>query len=246
MNHELQTELEEQRAFKQKLEREKLTAGAVERARIEIEIERTEKRIRELERQLDARAEERARAEEEAQYREPAGGRERARRASQATATDEFAYDAYISFADVEPDASWVWETLIPRLEDAGLRVAVAEDVVGPGAARVVGVEQGVREARRTLIVLTENYVNNRWAQFDNILAQTLGWQEGLARLVPILLESVDPDHPPAWIPDRLSPNFVRPIDLSPQAIARGRGHPRRDPWRRLIETLQSPTPRLF
>ncbi|NOX63581.1 MAG: TIR domain-containing protein [Chloroflexi bacterium] len=242
----LRTELNEQKAFKQKLEREKLTAGAVERARIEIEIERADKRIRELEWALDALAEERERMQQKDKDKEKTPGGEITRKREKAARSNAHVYDVYISFAETEPDARWVWETLIPRLEAEGLQVAVAEDVVRPGVARVTGVEQGVREARRTLIVLTRHYIDNRWAQFDSILAQTLGWQEGAARVIPVLLESIDLDHPPAWIPHRLGPNFVRPIDLSPQAIARGRSNPRRDPWRRLVETLKSPLQPLF
>ncbi|HRW10893.1 MAG TPA: caspase family protein, partial [Caldilineaceae bacterium] len=46
-----------------------------------------------------------------------------------------FRYDAYISYVDRAPDAQWVWETLVPQLEAADLRVAVSGDVEEPGVA---------------------------------------------------------------------------------------------------------------
>ena len=59
----------------------------------------------------------------------------------------EYRYDAYVSYVDREPDATWVWETLVPRLEKAGLAVAVSGDVEQPGVARVVGVQRAVEQA---------------------------------------------------------------------------------------------------
>ena len=72
---------------------------------------------------------------------------------------DGFRYDAYISFADEEPDATWVWEQLVPLLEKAGLSLAISGDVEEPGVARVVNVERGIRQAKRTILVLSPAYL---------------------------------------------------------------------------------------
>jgi hypothetical protein len=56
-----------------------------------------------------------------------------------------FRYDAYISYVDKEPDASWVWNKLVPQLEGTGLRIAVSGDVEAAGVERVVGIERGIR-----------------------------------------------------------------------------------------------------
>jgi hypothetical protein len=103
--------------------------------------------------------------------------------------TQGFRYDAYISYVDREPDANWVWETLVPRLEQAGLRVAVSGDVEEPGVARVVNVERGITQAKRTIVVLSEAYLADHMADFENVLAQTLGIQEGQYRLLPVTIE---------------------------------------------------------
>ena len=142
-----------------------------------------------------------------------------------------FRYDAYISYVDREPDAGWVWDTLLPRLEEAGLRVAVSGDVEAPGVARVVNVERGIRGARRTVIVLSENYLADSMADFENVLAQTMGIQEGAYRLLPVQIEPLDPGR----LPTRLS--MLTTLNLA---------HPRRAAreFERLVRALQGPLPR--
>ena len=147
--------------------------------------------------------------------------------------TDEqgFRYDAYVSYVDEEPDSTWVWDTLLPRLEDAGLRVAVSGDVEEPGVARVVGIERGIRQAKRTVIVLSEAYLADHMADFENVLAQTMGIQEGEYRLLPVQMAPVDESR----LPLRLS--MLTTLDLA---------HPRRAgrEFDRLLRALQGPLPR--
>jgi hypothetical protein len=94
-----------------------------------------------------------------------------------------------------------VWATLAPQLEAAGLRIAVSGDVEEPGVARVVNVERGIRQSKRTVIVLSERYLVDTMAGFENVLAQTMGIQEGRHRLLPVQIESIDASH----LPVRLS-----------------------------------------
>lgn len=216
---------------------EYITAGAVERAAIQIKIEDTDARIRDLERQCDDLQEGMAALNQ-------AGGEGAPGAASPPRPpADSYAYDAYLSYAAVEPDLNWVWEELAPFLEANRLRFATSDEVTPPGVPRVVGVEQALKESRRVVVVLTPAYMAAKAVQFDNILAQVESWNQGLFRLLPILRESIDAENPPVWLPARLNPNFVRPIDLSPAAIARGQRIPRLDPWAKLVETLRGPLP---
>jgi hypothetical protein len=147
--------------------------------------------------------------------------------------TDEqgFRYDAYVSYVDREPDATWVWDTLVPRLDDAGLRVAVSGDVEEPGVARVVSIERGLEQSRRTVVVLSEVYLADHIADFENVLAQTMGIQEGTYRLLPVKIAPVDETQ----LPTRLS--MLTTLNLA---------HPRRAEreFGRLIRALQGPLPR--
>jgi hypothetical protein len=122
-------------------------------------------------------------------------------------ADGKFRYDAYVSYA--EPDREWVWTALVPPLEQAGLRVAVSDDVAEPGVARVVNAERGIRQSRRTIVVLSESYLGDRMADFENVLAQTMGVDEGRHRLLPVRAAPFDRER----LPTRLS--MLTAVDLT-------------------------------
>jgi hypothetical protein len=124
-----------------------------------------------------------------------------------AEADGEFHHDAYVSYAAA--DSAWVWETLVPSLERAGVRVAVSDDVAEPGVARVVNAERGIRRSQRTVVVLTEAYLTDRMGEFENVLAQTMSVDEGRHRLIPVKAAPYDP----ARLPTRLS--MLTAVDLS-------------------------------
>ncbi|MBV7329320.1 caspase family protein [Chloroflexi bacterium TSY] len=144
--------------------------------------------------------------------------------------TDDFRYDAYISYVDQGADATYVWDKLVPQLEKAGLRVAVSGDVEEPGVARVVNVERGIRLARRTVVALSPPYLADHMADFENTLAQTLGIQEGFYRLLPVIIEPLEE----AKLPTRIG--MLTRLDLThPQRAARN--------MERMLESLNSPLP---
>jgi hypothetical protein len=147
-------------------------------------------------------------------------------------AGDGYRYDAFISFADREPDATFVWNTLVPRLEAAGLKIAVAEDVEQGGVARVVSAERGLKQSKRTIIVLSDNYLADRMEEFRNSLAQGMGIEEGTYRLLPLKFGLLDEKR----IPERIK--FLVTRDLA---------HPRRaeSQFKRLIEDLQGELPKM-
>jgi hypothetical protein len=105
---------------------------------------------------------------------------------------EPYRYDVYVSYVDAEPDSTFVWERLLPRLEREGLRVAVSGDVELPGVARVVSIERGITRARRTVVVLSPNYLTDTVADFENTLAQTMGIQENRYRLLPVQIADID------------------------------------------------------
>ena len=146
-------------------------------------------------------------------------------------AGEGYRYDAYISYVDREPDITYVWDTMVPRLEQAGLKVAVSNDSADPGVARVVGVERGIRESKRTVVVLSEAYLADHMADFENVLGQTMGIQEGAYRLLPVKIAPLDEGR----LPVRLSQLVT--LDLT---------HPRRAEreFERLVRALQGPLPK--
>ncbi len=142
-----------------------------------------------------------------------------------------FRYDAYISYVDTNPDSSWVWDTLVPRLERDGLRVAVSGASGDPGVPVVVNAERGIQQAKRTLIVLSQAYLEDNMADFETVVAQSMGIQEGAYRLLPVKIGPIDE----ARRPTRLG--MLATLDLtSPPRAERELD--------RLTEALRGPLPR--
>ncbi len=142
----------------------------------------------------------------------------------------EFRYDAYISYVDQGGDADYVWDTLVPKLESAGLRIAVSGDSADPGVPRIVGGERAIRQAKRTVLVLSDDYLADSLADFENVLGQTMSIQEGSYRLLPLKIAPIATDR----LPVRLG--MLESLDLT---------NPRRADrsYDRLIRALQGPLP---
>ena len=100
-----------------------------------------------------------------------------------------------------------------------------------PGIARVVNIERGIRQAKRTVVVLSNAYLADNMADFENVLVQTMGIQEGSYRLLPVKCAAFDESQ----LPTRLS--MLTTLDLT---------HPRRAEreFSRLVQALQGPLPR--
>jgi hypothetical protein len=146
-------------------------------------------------------------------------------------AADGYRYDVYISYVDREPDSAWVWDTLVPRLEAAGLRMAVAHDLEEPGVARVFSVERGITQARRVIAVLSDAYLADHDAEFATILGQTAGITGGTYRLLPVQIA-------PLGTPPSLRLSALVTLDFT---------HPGRADrtFARLVQALHSPLPRM-
>ncbi len=99
--------------------------------------------------------------------------------------TEHFAYDVFISYSHRDED--WVTRTLLPRLEAAGLRVCVDFRDFEIGAPSVTEMERAVVTSRKTLLVLTPNYLASAWTEFESVMLQTLDPANRQRRLIGLL-----------------------------------------------------------
>ncbi len=124
-----------------------------------------------------------------------------------------FQYDTYISYADQEPDSTWVWEQLVPRLKAAGLRIATSAKMPGRydkprnGVTGVMGMAHAMQLARRTLIVLSPNYLSEQGTNFQ--IVSQIDPQESVYRLLPVKIAPLDEE----LLPKGLS--IFGPVDLT-------------------------------
>lgn len=140
-----------------------------------------------------------------------------------------FRYDAYLCFADAEPDRTRIEQQVIPRLRDAGLRLAVRYQVEEAGAFQVVDVQNIVEQAKYTVIFLSPAYFADPIAEFTDVLSQTMNLAERTFRLKPVFIDSMGNQK----IPSRLAVYVT--LDLTrPERFERE--------MNRLTETLRKPT----
>lgn len=131
---------------------------------------------------------------------------------------EERRYDAYVSHADA--DRAWVEETLAPRLSAAGRRVFL-EDDLPLGGVELEERSRAVQASRRTLMVVSQAYLESRWALLEQAIAHELDPAARKRRLIPILRED-------CAVPLRARPLVA--VDL------RGDGEARQ--WQRLLDAL--------
>jgi CheY-like chemotaxis protein len=98
-------------------------------------------------------------------------------------------YDIFISYSHKDKDKEWVRGWLVPRLEEAGLRVCVDYRDFEIGLSSLENMERAVEHSRRTLLVFTPNWMASEWAEFESLLVQTRDPTGHTRRLLPLLLE---------------------------------------------------------
>jgi hypothetical protein len=112
-----------------------------------------------------------------------------------------------------------------------GQKGVVPKDGEGFRYDAYVSYERGIKQAKRTVVVLSETYLSDYVADFENVLAQTMGVQEGNYRLLPVEIAPIDASQLPVRLSMLIRLNLI---------------HPRRAEreFDRLVRALQGPLPR--
>ena len=109
-----------------------------------------------------------------------------------AVPADEFAYDLYLSYAEQDPDKTWVRKTLLPRLKSEGLKV-IEERSFRLGAFKLDEMERAVTTSRYTLSVLSPAYMDDAFGDVDSVMAQHLGVENRQRRFLAVMREYCKP-----------------------------------------------------
>jgi tetratricopeptide (TPR) repeat protein len=134
-----------------------------------------------------------------------------------------YAFDVFVSHHP--DDLPWVREELLPRIDRAGLRAAVAWRDLAAGKPKPQALEELVRTSRRTVLVLTPAYLSEEWRAFESQMLQTLDPSNRGFRLIPLVKTKCDV---PLRIGYLTEVNFTDP-DLRDLA------------WRQLLTALGAP-----
>jgi len=121
-------------------------------------------------------------------------------------------YDVFISYSHHDKD--WVRGELLPQLERAGLRVCIDYRDFEIGTPSLVNMERAVDNCRHTLIVLTPDWINSEWTEFESLLAGTGDPAGRRRKLIPLMLK-------PCKLPPRIAmltyADFTQPSERGAQ-----------------------------
>jgi hypothetical protein len=98
-----------------------------------------------------------------------------------------YKYDVFISYS--HDDRDWVRKELLPRLEQAGLKVIIDYRDFVIGMPSLVNIETAVDNSRYTLVVLTPAWLESQWAEFEGLLVSTRDPAGRKRKLIPLMLE---------------------------------------------------------
>ena len=147
---------------------------------------------------------------------------------------DGFEYHALITYA--QADAAVVREQILPPLRAAGLRIATTNEIAEPGVDRILDLEDGLRRARRIVVVVSRAFVKH--AETDDKYADHAVLQrkhddivKGTFSLVPVDLEDRDSlTDCPRWLRTLVGVKlYGYDVDIE---------------LRKLVQTLGKPVPR--
>lgn len=101
--------------------------------------------------------------------------------------TSGYLYDVFISYSHRNTD--WVVDELVPRFQQAGLKVCIDNEDFNIGVPVLVNIEQAVMLSRHTLLVLTPEWGESAWTKFESLLAAAEDVVGQRQRMLPLLLE---------------------------------------------------------
>lgn len=120
----------------------------------------------------------------------------------------------YLSYC--EKDTDWVNDFLVPRLNNA--RIDIIEFEIGHPI--VEEIQRAIDEAKFTLLVISQRYLDDSWGRFQSILMTTFSAKSGNWNGLPIIIEKCS-------LPSVLS--GLVSLDLSEQSEQN---------WQRLIKKI--------
>jgi len=136
---------------------------------------------------------------------------------------DKHEYDVFISYSS--KDKAWVRGELLKRIEQAGLKAFIDFRDFIRGAPSIKEMERGVLTCRKTLLILTPDYIQSEWCELEGVMAQTLSPANRDLRVIPLLKT---PCEKPLYVGALTHIDFTEGAD---QDLA----------WRQLLTALGAP-----
>jgi len=103
-------------------------------------------------------------------------------------AETQFKYDVFISYNHA--DEKWVVGTLLPALDNAGLKACLDDRDLIAGRKAHVEIEQALKASRALILVLSKHWFKGEWTQFEIDIAITRDPSGKKYPIIPLLREA--------------------------------------------------------
>jgi Leucine-rich repeat (LRR) protein len=120
---------------------------------------------------------------------------------------DRYAFDAFVAYH--EDDREWVREELLPHIEGPqGSDTATTAPNTGPhqdlhlclhfrdfdaGTRITENIVEGIANSRKTILILSDSFVESHWCRFETEMARMKCFDEGRNSIVLVMLRHVEP-----------------------------------------------------
>jgi len=128
-------------------------------------------------------------------------------------------YDVFISYS--EANEAWVETELLPRLDARGLTYIDQVEFLA-GKPRLLEMQRALSQSRYTVLIFGQDYLENRWKQFEGMLVTSKSISEGTWQGIPVKVEACEL---PDWVTELVA------VDLAT-------GGERN--WKQLLDRLES------
>jgi toll-like receptor 2/toll-like receptor 13 len=107
------------------------------------------------------------------------------------TEASTFRYDAFV--AHHENDVLWVKNQMLPNLEQAPnrLRLCIHARDFEVGNVIEENIVQSIKESRKTILVISEDFLKSHWCYFEMQMARAESFEVGRSLIIPILMTPI-------------------------------------------------------
>ncbi|XP_046550052.1 toll-like receptor 4 isoform X2 [Haliotis rubra] len=122
---------------------------------------------------------------------------------------DEFLFDAFVSYAD--EDRGFVINDMRAHLEhDTGMTLNIHHRDFMPGEPIASNIVGAIKKSRKTLVVLSQNFLNSYWCTYELRMAQMESISSGRDLILIIMYESVPAKNiPPEFLHMLQSDSYI-------------------------------------
>lgn len=118
----------------------------------------------------------------------------RSRKGYQKIDGDEFVYDAFVAYNGA--NRNWVITEMMPFLEEQeDMKLCFHDRDFDGGRLIVDNIVTKMKESRKIILVLSNDFVRSQWCHFEMVMAQELIFENGTDTLIILMLEEVSARH---------------------------------------------------